>query len=332
MASPMPHGLVFTPAQHAAFERAAGGSPALGDVSSRATALKAAAFSAGAEDRLALAADFAHAAFAAPHRIAAIYDAAAEGWIGRKLTAPPLTATGAPGAIPGALWANCWPLAQDAANGRVDAISITARTAALGALMASDFVHRVAAGAHAFPGVTAAANGPCPARIRMEDLARRPAGSLGAAFHALIVDNKFDLEVLDRDALGLIGLPKPLDYLNTRILQAHDLWHIVAGYDTTALHEIALSGFQMAQFGHNYSAMFLTVTSAALALAPPEGFGVVMDVILTAYAHGRETPPLIAIPWEDVLDLSADAIRARYGVTRYLSPFPANLFEMMQVA
>jgi ubiquinone biosynthesis protein Coq4 len=328
----MNNATTFSAAQRAAFEAQAAAGTTTADMSARAAALKMTGAAASAEDRLALAAAFAHAAFAAPHRIAAIYDAAAAGWIGRTLAAPPIAGQGVAGAIPSALWTDFWPLAEDAANGRVDAVSITARTAALGSRMSADFVDRVAAGAHDFPGVTDAAHGPWPARINLEDLARQPAGSLGAAFHALIVDNKFDLEVLDRDALGLSALPKPLDYLNTRILQAHDLWHIVAGYDTTALHEIALSGFQMAQFGHNYSAMFLAVTSTSLALAPAEGFGVVMDVILTAYAHGRETPAMIAIPWEEVWGLSADAIRARYGVTPYQSPYPANLFEMMRAA
>jgi ubiquinone biosynthesis protein Coq4 len=322
----------FDAAERQSFVAAAASGRSLAAIEAAAAALKAQAFSADRGARLSLAADFAHAAFAAPEKIAPIYDAAAAGWIGRPLNAAPIATTAPIGPIPAALWDDFWPLAEDAANGRVDAISITARTAALGGLMPADFVARVAAGAHQFPAVSAAANGPLPSRICLDDLARQPAGSLGAAFHALIVDNKFDLEVLDRDALGLSALPKPLDYLNTRILQAHDLWHIVAGYDTTALHEIALSGFQMAQFGHNYSAMFLAVTATSLALAPPEGFGVVMDVILTAYAHGRETPPLIAIPWEQEWSLSAEAIRARYGVTPYQSPYPANLIEMSLAA
>jgi ubiquinone biosynthesis protein Coq4 len=322
----------FEAAEKTAFAAAAIAGRPIPAIEAAAAALKPQAFAASREARLALAADFAHAAFAAPEQIAAVYDAAASGWIGRPLNAAPIAATAPPGPVPDALWRDFWPLAEDAANGRVDAISITARTAALGGLMPVDFVARVAAGAHLFPAVSAAAAGPLPGRINLDDLAGQPAGSLGAAFHALIVDNKFDLEVLDRDALGLSALPKPLDYLNTRILQAHDLWHIVAGYDTTALHEIALSAFQMAQFGHNYSAMFLAVTSTSLALAPPEGFGVVMDVILTAYAHGRETPPLIAVPWEDIWSLDADAIRSRYGVTPYQSPYPANLIEMSLAA
>ncbi|MEO0981708.1 MAG: Coq4 family protein [Pseudomonadota bacterium] len=193
--------------------------------------------------------------------------------------------------------------------------------------MGESFVARVAEMSHRYAGVTEAAARPLPEQIKLETLAAQPPGSLGRQFHDLIVDNTFDLEVLDRDALGLSGLPKPLDYLNTRILQAHDLWHITAGYETTALHEIAISGFQMAQFGHNYSAQFLSVTAAVGALSPAYGYKILMDTITSAWVHGRETPPLIAIQWEEVWDKPTDKIRRDHGVTPYQRPYPANLIE-----
>ncbi len=52
--------------------------------------------------------------------------------------------------------------------------------------------------------------------------------------------------MLDRDAPSLRDLPAPLNYLNARILQVHDLWHLVGGYQTTGLHEIAISAFHLA--------------------------------------------------------------------------------------
>ena len=68
---------------------------------------------------------------------------------------------------------------------------------------------------------------------------------------------------VSREALSLASLPPALRYLNTRILQMHDIWHLAGGFKTTALHEIAISAFQQAQFGHGYSAMFLAVVTAA---------------------------------------------------------------------
>jgi ubiquinone biosynthesis protein Coq4 len=163
-------------------------------------------------------------------------------------------------------------------------------------------------------------------------LARCPKDSLGGEFHALIVDNGFDLEVLDRDALALDKLPAPLAYLNARILQCHDLWHIVAGYRTTALHEVAISAFQLAQFGHHYSSMFLGMVLTRVAFERPEGGPLMLQTILTAWVHGRRTPPLLGVDWPAMWDQPLEKVRARLGVTPYVSPFPADLFEQIEVA
>ena len=185
----------------------------------------------------------------------------------------------------------------------------------------------------AYPGVPAAVAQGYPKRFGLGTLARCPAGSLGGQFHALIVDNGFDLEVLDREALGLGKLPAPLDYLNARAsLQCHDLWHIVGGYRTTALHEVAISAFQLAQFGHHYSAMFLGMVLTRIAFERPEGGAIILPIILGAWAHGRRTPPLLGVNWEAVWDGPLDQVRQKLGVTPYASPFPADLFEQLSVA
>lgn len=193
--------------------------------------------------------------------------------------------------------------------------------------MPQEFVARVAAMSHTYPGVSEAAQSELPQKIDLATLAAQPYGSIGAEFHQLIVENKFDLEVRDRSEIGLAALPAPLDYLNTRILQAHDLWHITAGYETTSLHEIALSGFQMAQFGHNYSAHFLSIVAAVAALSPASGYKVLMDTIATSWVHGRETYPMMLIPWETVWHKSADEIRADYQILTYRRPYRADLIE-----
>lgn len=276
-------------------------------------------------DPLPLAAAFAHAGFAAPGAVAAIYDEAAEGWLGEPVGGPAVARSGERSPIPPAFWAAFWTLIEDAGGG-MDALEITGRTAALGALLDPGFTAAAARAASAWPGVEAAAAQGWPAHFRLAVLAACPAGSLGRVFHDVIVDNGFDLEVLDREALGLRDLPPPLDYLNARILQAHDLWHIVGGYETTGLHEVGISGFQLAQFGHGYSAMFLAVATTGAAVRG-QGASLLLDVILTAWAHGRSTPPLIGVRWEDLWSRSVDTVRAELGVRPYLSPYPADLFE-----
>ena len=280
------------------------------------------------EDRMDIAAALAHAAFLAPDRIAESYDALAEGWLGRAVKATPIDALQRkPEPVPPGLWNEYWGIVEDGSTGKLDALSVTQRTAALGKYFSPSALARVAEMAHEFEGVTEAAAGPMPELIKLSTLAACPSGSLGREFHDLIVDNKFDLEVLDRGAIGVEDLPAPLAYLNTRMLQAHDLWHITAGYETTSLHEIAISAFQMAQFGHNYSAQFLSITAVIGALTPGRGYRILMDTITTAWVHGRETPAMVTIPWEQIWTQPVDKIRRTYGIAPYDRRHPADLIE-----
>lgn len=290
--------------------------------------LKSAGRKASADDRAEMAAILAHAAFLAPDRVGGVYDAVSDVWQDAAISAAPIktleTASEPP---PPLLWDQFWRTVEDAADGKLDALAITERTAALGGEMPDAFVARVAAMSHTYPGVSDAPIEDLPPKIDLQTLAHQPAGSIGAEFHQLIVDNKFDLEVLDRSEIGLSALPPPLDYLNTRILQAHDLWHITAGYETTALHEIALSAFQMAQFGHNYSAQFLSIVAGVGAITPATGYKVLIDTVTSSWVHGRETYPMMLIPWEDVWHKSAEDIRADYQIGEYVRPYRADLIE-----
>ncbi len=248
-------------------------------------------------DQARLAAAVLHAAVAAPERMAEIYDAAATGWFDAPAGgAPVITAQHAPLPVPEAFWTDFWALAEGSAGS--DAGAVTRATAALGGALDAGHMARLAETCLAWPGVKSAMTAGFPPRTRLADLEACPAGSLGAAFHRLIVDNGFDLEVLDRDALDLAGLPPPLDYLNARMLQTHDLWHIVAGYRTTKLHEVAISAFQMAQFGHGYSALFLALVATSSAFAEGPRFSLIMEMVLSAWVHGRRTPPMLLIAWE----------------------------------
>jgi ubiquinone biosynthesis protein Coq4 len=284
-------------------------------------------------DLKAMAALWLHAAAAAPERIGWIYDEAAEGYLGQPVGGPPVPISRAqkPEAIPRAFWTALWELLEEP-RPRLEAVNLTTKTAALTGLVSPGMPARVGRTALAFPGVKAAVAQGYPRKFTLEALARCPAGSLGAQFHALIVDNGFDLEVLDREALGLDKLPPPLDYLNAGILQCHDLWHIVAGYRTTALHEVAISGFQLGQFGHHYSAMFLAVALTRVAFERPEGGPLMLQTILTAWTHGRRTTPLLGVDWEAIWDLPLKDVRAKLALTPYASPFPADIFEQLSAA
>ena len=298
----------------------------------RARALTAAIKAGSAAELPALAALWLNAAAAAPEVLPAIYDGAAQGWLGRAPDAPAIGLQAQPPEpIPADFWTAFWALLDEPA-GSLGAGGITARTAALLGRLSPGLSPRLGGVALAFPGVADAVAQGYPHRFTLQSLALCPPNSLGGEFHALIVDNGFDLEVLDREALGLAEAPAPHAYLNARILQCHDLWHLAAGYRTTGLHEVAISGFQLGQFGHHYSAMFLAVVLTRLAAERAEAAPLFLDTILTGWTHGRESPPLLGLDWEALWALPVEDIRARVGLSAYASPWPADLFEQLSVA
>lgn len=274
------------------------------------------------------AAEVGHVAFAAPWRLVEVMDRFADR---RARVAPLSMPTGSPDPgrpplpVPDSLFAALWAIVDGAGGGR-SALEFTQATAALMAHLDPAFRDAQLELSRQWPGVAEAAARGWPEPFTLGALAAAPAGSLAGEFHDLIVRNGFDLEVLDRDALSLRDLPPPLDYLNARILQVHDLWHLVGGYHTTGLHEIAISAFQLAQFGHAYSASVLAVTLAASSVEPVR-YGVLSGVIAAAWRHGRTTPPLLGVDWPALWAEPIETVRERLGVTAFESPWPADLFE-----
>ena len=269
----------------------------------------------------------AHAAFAAPWRIRSVMDGVANRRRGASEVA--LDPGPEPGRavlpVPDKLFAAFWAVIDGAGSGR-SALEFTQATAALGGWLDPGFQAAHLAVCRDWPGVAEAAAQGWPEPFTLEQLAAAPLGSLASDFHRLIVENGFDLEVLDRDALSLRDLPAPLDYLNARILQVHDLWHLVGGYRTTGLHEIAISAFQLAQFGHAYSGFVLAVTLASVA-GEPDRHAILSGVIAQAWRHGRVTPPLMGVDWPAVWNRPVEAVRSALGVEAFTSPWPADLFE-----
>ena len=278
--------------------------------------------------RMQVAAAMAWAGFSCPGAIEAVYDNIAAAWLGSGTT-PPI-----PKDLPDAplrpdFWNAFWSVIDDAEKG-YDAASITARVAALGGAVHPGFEAIAESCAQRHPGAGAALVRPVPGRTDLGTLGACDENSLGKTLYSMVVDQGYDLEVLDREAIRLNALPRSLRYLNTRILQMHDVWHLVAGYETTASHEIAISAFQLAQFGHNYSAMFLASVTTITHIMQPAGVPVLMQLIAEAWQHGRRSPAFMDIEWEQEWNNSIETIRARRGIPVYQSALPANLLETLE--
>ena len=228
--------------------------------------------------------------------------------------------------------ASFWELFQQTLvgpEGGYNATSITLAVAGLGAGLSPDFGKLCEQVALAHPGAADAADKATPMRLSLSELHQSPEGSLAKRLADVLTDNQFDPEVLDRDQIGLKDLPPALRYLNTRILQMHDVWHLVAGYQTTSLHEMGISAFQLAQFGHQYSGMFLATVTTLSHVKSPAGFALLLKNLSEAWQHGRQSPAFMAIEWEDVWHEPLASIRAQFNIESFKGSYPPNLLELL---
>jgi ubiquinone biosynthesis protein Coq4 len=277
-----------------------------------------------------LAAVMAWVAYSCPDATTAVYDNITSAWLGHGPRPEiPLGLPQAP--LPESFWQAFWAVVEGPPEG-YDALTITVAVAALAAALHADFVPIAENTARNHKGAAISLSNPVPGHTDIASLEHCDEGSLGLSLYKMIIDNGYDAEVLDREEIKLSAMPHSLHYLNARILQMHDVWHLVAGYETTSSNEIAISSFQLAQFGHNYSSMFLAVVMTMSVTKEPRGFAIILQIVSEAWQHGRETTQMMDIKWENEWNNSLPAIRAEHGITTYKSVFPTDLLETLESA
>ena len=269
------------------------------------------------------------ASFSAPAAIPAVFDTICRAQLGQQASSLNVNCSSV--TLPDKFWTQFEETLVGPESG-YDATSITVAVAGLSAALDEGYAALSEDAALSHSGADKAQGKSLPPLISLTELAEYPDGSLARDLLSMWVDNGFDPEVLDRDAIGLANLSPALGYLNTRILQMHDTWHLVAGYQTTSLHEMAISGFQLAQFGHNYSAMFLTTVCTMSYLRQPQGFALLLQNLSEAWAHGCEAPTFMAIEWEQDWHMNIDEVRAKHGIQPFAGSFPADLLEQLSQA
>jgi ubiquinone biosynthesis protein Coq4 len=223
-------------------------------------------------------------------------------------------------AAPATLAAELRPFLWAVIEGGVDPAQITPRIAALGAAHPQPLRDAFARAMREHPGFDEFRTRPAMPRLTLERLAASAPDSLGQALHRLIVDNGYDIEVLDPETVA--GYHPELDGPNRYILQTHEVWHLVAGYSTSPGHEVAISGFQLAQFGHPYSRDFLAAIVALTTFTAPAAACFVIQLALEGWRHGRQTRPLTLVDWDERFDDPVDTIRTSEGIEVYRSLIP----------
>lgn len=154
-------------------------------------------------------------------------------------------------------------------------------------------------------------------------LANLPGGSFGRAYFDHIVANKLDRKLASdyrkfhemlEESGALKDMPYDIKYKTLRGFQIHDLLHIVTGYDTTGLGEIALQAFGLGQMPNLYNGMWVATATARMTYLDPASQGPLMDAITEGWRFGRKCPNLNLVRWEEHLARDLRELRAGYGI------------------
>ena len=284
----------------------------------------------------------AHAAFVQPERQIGIFDAIASAWLDLEngadrmaslrqhlswLTAPAVVEEWQ---TPRAVWDAFWgvvdaePAAPSDAIAKDNALDFTGRVVVIGMHYDAELLMRCELAHYLHEDVRKLLAQP-EVRMTTNDLRNRPKDSLGTNLLDMLTSKGYDLEVINPDDVMLPPVFAAQNRTNRRILQLHDVWHLFGGFGFTAQGEVAISGFQLAQFGQNYSTRFLAATTTMMCLRALVDIDQYISLISEGWRHGRFAPPLMSVEWHKMLGRSIAELRAEMHVTPFKSRTPELL-------
>jgi len=147
-----------------------------------------------------------------------------------------------------------------------------------------------------------------------EALRAYPEGTLARAYLAFVEQEGISAEgIREADARGeklWRPAPAPLDWVQRRMRDTHDLWHAAVGYSGDVLGETALLAFSLAQTFNPSIALIVCIGLAKTATGD-DGGRAARRTILDGFARGWRAAWLAGQPWEALLALPLAEVRRR---------------------
>ena len=162
-----------------------------------------------------------------------------------------------------------------------------------------------------------------------QGLAALPKGSLGRAFLAFSKRQGLDpcalissQHEMSRDYASLDPVRQ---WISDRLTVMHDLWHVIAGYDTTNAGETALMCFSLPQRLNDRALPIFIAMSLFTGKIKARN-------VWQAIRRGRRAGFLPAAPFEELLALPLEVARERLGVSPPATAHPGRNTEAMLIA
>jgi ubiquinone biosynthesis protein COQ4 len=133
-----------------------------------------------------------------------------------------------------------------------------------------------------------------PPAHNLDTLLTLPPDSLGYLYAAQMKKMGFDPNL----HAGMT-VKSDAEYVELRLSQTHDLWHIVTGFDTSVVGEIGLQAFHLPQFPYPLATMLVANSLISATLKAPEMLPQLLEAIAQGFQMGKTAKPLFAQKWEE---------------------------------
>lgn len=133
-----------------------------------------------------------------------------------------------------------------------------------------------------------------PASYNLDQLLTYAPDSLGYQFAVAMKKVGFDPDLhagmtADSDA----------KYVELRLSQTHDIWHVITGFDVSKIGEIGLQAFHLPQFPYPLATVLLANSLMSSTLLAPQELPQLIEAIAQGFAMGKAAKPLFAQRWEE---------------------------------
>jgi ubiquinone biosynthesis protein COQ4 len=121
-----------------------------------------------------------------------------------------------------------------------------------------------------------------------------PRNSLGYIYAVAMKKSGFDPNLH-------AGMPAKSDaqYVELRLSQTHDIWHILTGFDTSVIGEIGLQAMHLPQFPYPLATMLIANALMSSTLFAPKELPQLLEAIAQGWQMGQVAKPLFAQRWEE---------------------------------
>jgi ubiquinone biosynthesis protein COQ4 len=131
----------------------------------------------------------------------------------------------------------------------------------------------------------------------LDRLLTYPENSLGYIYANAMKKSGFDTNL----HMGMTA-KSDAHYVELRLSQTHDIWHILTGFSTSKIGEIGLQAFHLPQFPYPLATMLIANSLIASTLFDPKQLPALLASIGQGWRMGETAQALFPQKWEEAWD------------------------------